>query len=140
MKKVILILVLVISTISLFAQKPPLIPNYPVPENPDVYSEDKDAYDMGYRLGKMYALNDDVANYKWACDNATNLRNQYAHLQAYYENQLLGIVAGWRDNRISYPNSTYLIVKNYMRQSHTYKWTIFWDTNYGFAVAKTWLP
>lgn len=140
MKKVIFMLVLLISTISLFAQKPPLVPNYPVPDNPDVYAEDKESYDFGYRLGKMYALKNDVDNYKWACNSTADSRNQYPSQQSFYENKLLGIVAGWMDNRIPVSTKSYIDIKNLMRQPHEYKWDLSWHSVYGIQIARIWLP
>jgi alpha-acetolactate decarboxylase len=88
----------------------------------------------------MYAIKIDLDNYKWACNSTAESRNQYPSEQAFYENKLLGIVAGWMDNRVPISNTTYMDVKSIMRQSHTFKWVVTVDNIYGIRVAKYWLP
>lgn len=140
MKKILIALSLMLFCLMSFGQKVIIDNSEPVPDNPDVYAQDKDAYDMGYRLGKMYALRSDLDNYKWACNSTAESRNQYPSEQAFYENKLLGIVAGWMDNRVPISNTTYMDVKSIMRQSHTFKWVVTVDNIYGIRVAKYWLP
>lgn len=139
-KKMLLAACMMLFCLMSFAQKVIVDNSEPVPDNPDVYAQDKDAYDMGYRLGKMYALRNDKDNYEWACNSATASRNQHASEQAYYENQLLGIVAGWTDNRVPLSTKSYINVKSLMRQSFTYKWTISWDRDYGIQIARFMQP
>lgn len=95
--------------------------------------------ELGANLSISY-LQEGVFNYKWACNSTADSRNQYPSQQSFFENKLLGIVAGWMDNRVPVSTKSYIDIKNLMRQPHEYKWDLSWHSVYGIQIARIWLP
>ncbi|GEM_PF-3379081 len=77
------------------------VPNYEVPYEPDCHEIYQSQYEYGYRLGKMYALRGDKTTYQTIMDNTIETRNNSTGDFMFYENQILGMTAGWEDNIIA---------------------------------------
>lgn len=99
-KKVLFPIMLMFISFTSFGQRVIVDNSIVVPVDKDVHEMYREYYEFGFRLGKMYAQRDDFAAYTYAVNSTIDTRNRYADDYMMWENKLLGIVAGWSDNRI----------------------------------------